>query len=52
MPRQAPLGHDGPTTRNDSGDAACGWSSCNPPAEICGDGIDNDCDGFADEGCS
>jgi hypothetical protein len=45
---------------------ACSGTSCNPlnngqkcdgcnyvaaPAEVCGDGLDNDCDGVADDGC-
>ncbi|MDQ7814652.1 MAG: hypothetical protein RDU25_02520 [Patescibacteria group bacterium] len=25
---------------------------CTPPAEVCNDGVDNNCDGVADEGCS
>lgn len=29
-----------------------GGSSCTPTTEVCGDGIDNDCDGQVDEGCS
>jgi hypothetical protein len=32
------------------------WGSCvgavNPVTEVCGDGLDNDCDGQVDEGCS
>src|SRR6185295_17890427 len=32
-----------------------GWSDCvadaEPIAEVCGDGIDNDCDGVVDDGC-
>jgi hypothetical protein len=36
-------------------DAAGQWGPClgevTPVAEVCGDGIDNDCDGVADDGC-
>jgi serine protease len=33
-------------------DLLAGGSSCTPATEVCGDGIDNDCDGQVDEGCS
>jgi hypothetical protein len=26
----------------------CGWGSCTPPGELCGNGIDDDCDGAID----
>lgn len=28
-----------------------GWAVCGNTVETCGDGVDNDCDGVADEGC-
>lgn len=28
--------------------AGCGWEACEPPAERCGNGIDDDCDGTTD----
>ena len=42
--------------RTESGPAAAAWSPpartrCCPREEICGNGIDEDCDGLADEGC-
>ena len=33
-------------------DLLAGGNTCTPTAEVCGDGIDNDCDGQIDEGCS
>jgi len=27
------------------------WGSCAPPAEVCGNGLDDNCDGNTDEGC-
>ena len=32
-------------------DFVCEKTECTPTKEVCGDGIDNDCDGFIDEGC-
>lgn len=31
--------------------ASCEWGVCAPPAEVCFNGIDDDCDLMADEGC-
>src|SRR5690606_36029419 len=31
--------------------AACAWGDCVPPAEICGNSVDDDCDTLIDEGC-
>ncbi|MCO4747641.1 MAG: hypothetical protein KC912_22790 [Proteobacteria bacterium] len=35
-------------------DAVMGWDepTCTPSAEVCGDAIDNDCDGIVDDGCT
>ncbi len=33
-------------------DCSAGTSRCVLPKEVCGDGVDNDCDGQVDEGCS
>jgi len=33
-------------------DSTCVWAACLPPDESCGDGVDNNCDGRVDEGCS
>jgi len=44
--------HTGQQTCNATG---TGYGACIgdvvPSAEVCGDGLDNDCDGFADDGC-
>lgn len=34
-----------------TGTLNCGTGACALPAEICGDGLDNDCDGVVDQGC-
>jgi hypothetical protein len=31
--------------------SSCSWGTCIPPAESCGNGRDDDCDGSIDEGC-
>lgn len=31
--------------------SSCAWGACVPPAESCGNGRDDDCDGSVDEGC-
>ncbi len=31
--------------------SSCAWGVCVPPAESCGNGRDDDCDGSVDEGC-
>jgi hypothetical protein len=37
------------------GQKTCGengeWGGCVPPAEVCGNGVDDNCDGHVDEGC-
>ncbi len=46
----------GTQTCVDVGGGATGWGACVgevvPTTEACGDGLDNDCDGTADEGCA
>jgi hypothetical protein len=55
--------YDGPAGTQDVGTCRSGARSCNgtsygacvgsvgPTAEVCGDGLDNDCDGTVDDGC-
>lgn len=31
--------------------SSCSWNVCVPPAEICGNEVDDDCDGISDQGC-
>jgi len=31
--------------------SSCAWGSCTPPTEVCGNGVDDDCDSMIDEGC-
>ena len=39
------------STGTRSCNTACAWDPCLPPAEACGDGIDQDCDTTPDDGC-
>lgn len=43
---------DGTTCYGTQTCTTSGWEDCIFPNEICGDGIDNNCDGEVDEGCS
>jgi hypothetical protein len=57
--------YSGPPSTEDVGTCASGTKACNadgtaygschgeilPAAEVCGDGLDNDCDGVSDDGC-
>jgi hypothetical protein len=57
--------YDGPPETEGVGTCSDGFQSCNadglgygachnsvkPVTEVCGDNLDNDCDGFTDEGC-
>jgi len=65
VPGSTAICYDGPTGTEGVGVCLAGTKTCNatgtaygvcegsvtPSAETCGDGLDNDCDGAADEGC-
>jgi hypothetical protein len=65
VPDQATDCYTGPAGTLGVGVCSAGTQTCNadgtaigacmgsvvPSAEVCGDGLDNDCDGFTDEGC-
>jgi hypothetical protein len=66
VPGAAAACYDGPAGTDGVGVCSAGTTTCNadgfgygaclgsiePTAEVCGDGLDNDCDGQADEGCT
>ena len=65
LPGSAAVCYGGPTGTDGVGACTSGVQTCNasgtgygacigdvtPVAEVCGDGLDNDCDGIVDEGC-